>query len=391
MFTIITVALVLALLAARGFPLAWGDRERLPAAQAFVILWVIGMVCAVSAAVMAKFHRLVAITLMGGAGLVTCLTFMWFSAPDLALTQIVVEMITTILFLLGLRWLPMRLEGVRERFTLRDGARRGRDLILALAGGSGLAALAYAMLTRDAPQSISPFFLSRALPEGGGANVVNIMLVDFRAFDTLGEITVLSAVALTIYALLRRFRPPTESIEQPHQQRALSEATATDLVKPHRTPDAGLGYMMVPAVITHLMLPVSVLVAVHFFLRGHNQPGGGFVAGLVIAIAFLMQYLTSGTRWVEERARFHPALWIASGLLLAAGTGLGAVVMGYPFLTTHTAHVDVPLIGTVHFPSATFFDLGVFAAVVGAALLILTALAHQSIRAHRPAAPARGL
>ena len=74
------------------------------------------------------------------------------------------------------------------------------------------------MLTRPAPQSISPFFLERALPEGGGTNVVNVMLVDFRAFDTLGEITVLGAVALTVYALLRRFRPPRESIEQPQQQ-----------------------------------------------------------------------------------------------------------------------------------------------------------------------------
>jgi len=391
MFAIIAVAILLALLAARDVPLAWGERERLPASPAFVILWVIGAICAVGAAVMAKFHRLVAITLMGGAGLVTCVTFVWFSAPDLALTQIVVEVVTTNLLLLGLRWLPMRLAEVSVRVTTRDRARRGRDLLLAIGAGSGLAALSYAMLTRPAPHSISPFFLSRALPEGGGANVVNVMLVDFRAFDTIGEITVLGAVALTVYALLRRFRPSAESIEPPQQQRALPADAVTDLVRPRTAEDAARGFMMVPATIARLLLPLSVVVAAHFFLRGHNEPGGGFVAGLVVAIAMLTQYIVSGTLWVEGRARFRPTRWIAVGLLLGATTGLGAVALGYPFLTTHTAHASLPVVGEVHLPSATFFDLGVFAVVVGATLLILTALAHQSIRAHRQPAQTSAL
>jgi multicomponent K+:H+ antiporter subunit A len=387
MFAIIAVALLLALLAARGVPLAWGERERLSASPAFVLLWVIGAICAIGAAAMAKFHRLVAITLMGGAGLVTCVTFVWFSAPDLALTQIVVEVVTTTLFLLGLRWLPMRMAELPVRVSVRDVARRARDLMLAVGAGSGLAALSYAMLTRPAPHSISTFFLSRALPEGGGANVINVMLVDFRAFDTLGEITVLGAVALTVYALLRRFRPSAESIEQPQQQQILPADVVTDLVKPRTAQDAARGYMMVPSVIARLLLPVSLVVAAHFFLRGHNEPGGGFVAGLVVTIAMLTQYIVSGTGWVEGRTRLRPPRWIAVGMLLGASTGLGSLVVGFPFLTTHTAHISLPLIGEVHLPSATFFDLGVFAVVVGATLLILTALAHQTVRAHRQ--PAR--
>jgi multicomponent K+:H+ antiporter subunit A len=383
MFAMIGLALLLALLSSRGAPLVWGDRDRLPATPAFVLLWVIGMICAIGAAISAKFHRLVALTLMSGAGLVTCLTFAWFSAPDLALTQLVVEVVTTILFLLGLRWLPMRKEEAKRPASLRVIARRTRDLLLAVGAGGGLAALSYAMLTRPAPQSISPFFLGRALPEGGGTNVVNVMLVDFRAFDTLGEITVLAAVALTVFALLRRFRPPTESIERPHQQRALPADVVTDLVTPRTAKDEARGYLMVPAIITQLLLPVAIVVAAHFLMRGHNEPGGGFVAGLVVAVAFLMQYLIVGTRWVEARTRIRPLRWIGAGLSLAGVTGLGSVAIGYPILTTHTAHFELPFIGKIHVPSAMFFDIGVFAVVVGATLLILTALAHQSIRAHR--------
>jgi multicomponent K+:H+ antiporter subunit A len=386
MFVALAVSLGLAVMASRDVPLVWGERERLPASPAFVILWVIGAICAVGAAVMAKFHRMVAITLLGGVGLVTCLTFVWFSAPDLALTQIVVEVVTTTLFLLGLRWLPMRLKDVSERLSLRDRARRARDLLLSVSVGIGLAALSFAMLTRPAPHSISPFFLEHALPDGGGANVVNVMLVDFRAFDTIGEITVLGAVALTVYALLRRFRPPAESVEAPQQQRTLPADVITDLLKPRTDDDAARGYMMVPAIIARLLLPIAVVIAMHFFVRGHNEPGGGFVAGLVVAIALLLQYIVSGALWVEGRTNLRPARWIATGLLAAALTGLGAIVVGYPFLTTHTAHATLPLIGEAHLPSATFFDLGVFSVVVGATLLILTALAHQSIRAHRKSA-----
>lgn len=211
------------------------------------------------------------------------------------------------------------------------------------------------------------------------------MLVDFRAFDTMGEITVLGAVGLTVYALLRRFRPPAESIAQPDQQRAVPQESATDLMKPRRSDAFARGYLLVPSVIARLLMPVALVVAAHYFLRGHNEPGGGFVAGLIVAIALLMQYIVSGTRWVEARTRVRPTRWIAIGLLIAGLTGLGSVALGYPFMTTHTAHVTLPVLGEVHLPSAAFFDLAVLGVVVGSTLLILTALAHQSIRKQAPA------
>ena len=359
-----------------------GHRGALPLSPAFVLLWILGAVSAVAAAWQAKYHRMAALTLLGGAGLATCITFLWFSAPDLALTQISVELVTTVLILLGLRWLPQRDERlrVRPRGTRR---RRLRDLLLSLLAGGGMAWLAFAMMSRDFPQSTSTFFLERALTEGGGTNVVNVMLVDFRGFDTFGEIVVLGIVAITVYALLRRFRPARETMDLPPQQRALPADLQTDLLNPRNAQDTAVGYLMVPAVLVRLLLPFAAVVSAYIFIRGHNEPGGGFVAGLVLSVALILQYIISGAEWVEAHLPLVPRRWIATGLLCALATGAGAVALGYPFLTTHTAHLHLPWLGDVHVASALFFDIGVFTLVVGSTLLILTAIAHQSIRGHR--------
>ncbi|OLS58970.1 monovalent cation/H+ antiporter subunit A [Pseudomonas putida] len=386
LFMLVLAALVAGMLPLLAHGLSWGNRPKIPGSGVFVMLWVIAIACAIGAAWQAKYHRLAALIMVGVCGLMTCITFVWFSAPDLALTQLVVEVVTTVLILLGLRWLPRRIEGVSPLAGSQERARlrRLRDLVLAVGVGGGMAVLSYAMLTRPTPNFISSFYLSRALPEGGGTNVVNVMLVDFRGFDTLGEITVLVAVALAVFALLRRFRPPRESIQLPAQQRSLAPDMVTDLVNPRHAEDTALGFMMVPAVLARLVLPMAMLVSMYLFMRGHNQPGGGFVAGLVMSVAFILQYMVAGTQWVEAQMSLRPLRWMGTGLLCATLTGVGALLFGYPFLTTHTAHLHLPLLGDLHIASALFFDIGVFTVVVGSTLLILTALAHQSVRAHRP-------
>ena len=385
MLLMVLAAIVFASVALWAGGISWGDRPRVPGNLEFALLWVLGCVAALAAANQAKFHRLAALILLGAVGLAVSLTFLWFSAPDLALTQLTVEVVTTVLFLLGLRWLPKRRPEEAEHLGLRVRARRARDFVVSLVAGGGMAVLAYAMMTRPAPQSISPFFIDRSLPEGGGTNVVNVMLVDFRAFDTMGEITVLGIVGLTVYALLRRFRPPREMAALPPQQRAVLPDLVSDLINPRTAQDTALGYMMVPAVLVRLLLPIAVVIALYFFMRGHNLPGGGFVAGLCVAIAFLTQYIVAGTYWVEAHLQLKVIRWIALGMLAAVATGLGSLWFGYPFLTSHTAHVTLPGLGEVYFASAMLFDVGVFAVVVGATLLILTALAHQSVRGHRRA------
>ena len=353
-----------------GSGLSWGDRPKIPGSGVFVMLWLIAIICAIGAAWQAKYHRLTSLVLMSVAGLTTVITFAWFSAPDLALTQLSVEAVTTVLILLGLRWLPNRREEIKgqEPFFVKAKAkaRRSRDLILASTAGLGLALLSYAAMSRSFPQSISPFFLERALPEGGGTNVVNVMLVDFRGFDTLAEITVLGVVALTVYALLRRFRPAAESIDIPLQQRAIPVDIATDLISSDQDIDTAKGYLLVPAVLVRAVLPIAAVIAVYLFMRGHNEPGGGFVAGLVLSTAFILQYIVSGTRWVETHMPLRPPIWIASGLLIATATGAGALLLGYPFLTTHTAHLSLPLIGVntaIFSPSGGSIGIGFSVAI----------------------------
>jgi multicomponent K+:H+ antiporter subunit A len=209
--------------------------------------------------------------------------------------------------------------------------------------------------------------MERAYPQGGGTNVVNVILVDFRGFDTLGEIAVLGVVAIAVFALLRRFRPAPESAEPRPQQKEQSAANAAE-------------DLLVPAIIMRLMFPAIALLAVYLLLRGHNLPGGGFVAGLTFATGVILQYMAGGTRWAESHIAIRPFRWIGVGLLLAAATGIGAWLFAHPFLTSHTAHLDLPVLGELHVPSAFFFDLGVFSLVVGATGLMLIALAHQSVR-----------
>lgn len=347
----------------------------------FAAIWAIGIVSALGAAYQAKYHRLAALILMGGAGLVTCITFVWFSAPDLALTQLLVEIVTTVLILLGLRWLPKRIERIDNYNTLTVGIRRYRDFLLAVACGGGMAMIAYIMMTSPLPDTIASYFLEQAYPKGGGTNVVNVILVDFRGFDTFGEITVLGIVALTIFALLRRFRPAPDSIEIPEQQRiqnAYDDASANREIG-----ETVRDYLWVPSVIMQWMFPFIILLAAYLFLRGHDLPGGGFAAGITMAIGFLLLYIAGGTRWMEDRLHILPMLWIGFGLILAVFTGMGSWLFGFPFLTSYFHYMEIPLVGKVPIATALFFDLGVFALVVGATALILIALAHQSIRSHR--------
>ncbi|NEV61244.1 monovalent cation/H+ antiporter subunit A [Thiorhodococcus minor] len=343
-FVVSVIAIGLAGALGSGSPLT-GSRALL-AADPVSIAMTLALIAATLATLMLHRKRLAALVIIGAAGLLVTLVFVKFSAPDLALTQLSVEVVTIVLLLLALYFLPQHSPAESSR------PRRLRDTALALLAGGSAGALTWAMLTRPhAP--ISSFFLDNSVPGGGGTNVVNVILVDFRGYDTLGEISVLALAGLGIYAMLKDLELPGLKCDS------------------RGGPWNWDSHPSIMAALTRLLLPLALLVSVFIFLRGHNQPGGGFIAGLITAVALIMQYLANGVAWTHERmsSNMHPLIGV--GLLIATLTGLTSIALGYPFLTSAFTHVHWPVVGDFELASALAFDLGVFAVVVGATLLIL--------------------
>jgi multicomponent K+:H+ antiporter subunit A len=309
-------------------------------------------------ATMMHHRRLLSIILIGIVGLVVALVFVRFSAPDLALTQLSVEVVTTVLMLLALHYLP--------QFTPKESSpsRVFRDVLLALGVGLGMAFVSFELLTSSF-STISDFYLQQSVLGGGGSNVVNVILVDFRGFDTLGEISVLAMAALGAHALLDQLH-----LTQPARDSA-GRLWADDI------------HPLFLKMLMRPLLPLALAVAVYIFLRGHNLPGGGFVAGLVTGVALILQSLAGGFSFAEDRLpKSYPPI-LGLGLAFAAGVGLVSWFFVRPFLTSAHGHIGVPLIGDIELASVIVFDLGVYLVVVATVLLILTELGRLSVRGEK--------
>jgi multicomponent K+:H+ antiporter subunit A len=151
----------------------------------------------------------------------------------------------------------------------------------------------------------------------------------------------------------------------------------------------GSDALLIPNLVAKLLFPLALAAAIYLFLRGHNEPGGGFIAGLVLVSPLILQYILSGSRYVEQRIGFNYAMTIGWGVLIATATGVAAWVFGYPFLTSAYGYVELPIVGKFALSSAMAFDTGVLLAVCGGALLILASLGHvRRPRAQQPAHPA---
>jgi multicomponent K+:H+ antiporter subunit A len=354
--------LLLALLVLAGAPLfelqqLRGERAALP----FDGLVVVGSILLIIAAVVTVLvvrQRLLALVMISVVGLMVSLAFVRFSAPDLALTQLSVEVVTVVLLMLALYFLPHK--SVKQSSS----GHLVRDFTLASAIGVVVGSLAYAMMTHDLA-TISSYFLENAKTGGGGTNVVNVILVDFRGFDTLGEITVLGIAALGILKLLTGI--PRFMANADGEGRRWSR---------DRHP-------LLLAVISQALLPLALIVSVYIFFRGHNLPGGGFVAGLITAIAMILQYVAKGVDWVKPRLPVEYSTLIAIGILTSTITGLVSWLFGRPFLTSWFDYFDLPVLGQIELASAMAFDLGVYLTVVGATLLILANLGKITTR-YRP-------
>ena len=330
-----------------------GERAMLPVDGVSVLCALMLIAAALLTTVLHR-QRMMAIISLSVVGLIVSLIFVRFSAPDLALTQLSVEVVSVLLMMLAMYFLPARAKA--DSNSLRV----GRDVVLAGLIGTGVAVAALLVMTTDTA-TISPFFLENSVPGGGGTNVVNVILVDFRGFDTFGEITVLGIAALGIYALLSDLK------------------LASAKYDPFGRPWAHDAHPLVLVTLSRPLLPLALMIAVYIFLRGHNLPGGGFVAGLITSVALLLQYVASGVTWVHKRipGDYHPL--VALGVLLAGLTGVASWAFDSPFLTSTFTHVHWPLVGDFELASAMLFDTGVFLTVVGATLLILANLGKLSL------------
>ncbi|NLW05360.1 MAG: monovalent cation/H+ antiporter subunit A, partial [Pseudomonadaceae bacterium] len=335
-----------------------GHKSQLPI-DGLTLVGAIILTLAALATVLFNRKRLVSLISLSVVGLIVSLAFARFSAPDLALTQLSVEVVTMILMLLALFFLPQNTpkESHPRRLV--------RDLGLAGIIGGVIGTINYAMITRPL-DSISGYYLENSQTGGGGTNVVNVILVDFRGLDTLGEISVLGIAALGIYKLIVRMRLYMPS----------SDSTG-------RTWAKGRHPMML-SVVSQSLLPLALLVSTYIFLRGHNMPGGGFIAGLITSVAIIQQYIAHGVDWIKDRLGINYQWMVASGILIAALTGVGSWLFGRPFLTSWYDHFNLPFIGEFELASAMLFDLGVYLTVIGATLMILANLGKLTT-SHSPA------
>jgi multicomponent K+:H+ antiporter subunit A len=320
-----------------------------------VLIFIIGMTLVTPRC---RQQPILALILVSFIGLGISLVFAYFSAPDLALTQLTIEVITTMLFLSVLYFvvqLPADPAPTTARWWLT--MRRSLHGALAIGAGIGATCLTWYILTTQTQSDLADYFLTQALPEAGANNVVNGILVDFRAFDTLGEITVLAIAAVTIFAVLLPIHLPLADVDD--QGHAWAQPAHPTML----------------AMISRPLLPIALVVALFLLLRGHHDPGGGFVAGLVASVALILQQIASGQVWTAHRLRLRYTWLIGGGLLLAVVTGLMPLLFERPFLATAVAHGHWPGFGEVELASALFFDIGVLCVVFGVVMLILDHLA----------------
>ncbi|HEY2224340.1 Na+/H+ antiporter subunit A [Actinomycetospora sp.] len=352
-------------------------------------------VASTAAAALAR-RRLSAVLLVGGLGYAVAVLFALAGAPDVALTQALVETMTLVVVVLVLRRLPAE---ITEHHSPR---RRLARLAIAAPIGVLLALLGAASLGARAFPAVSLAFPAQAYDYGAGQNVVNVTLVDIRAWDTIGELSVLLAAATGVASLVfldrrtgtpagggrRRRRAPVAP--GPVGEAAwLRGPTLERLARALRPGPAVTERALLLEVVTRLVFPTIMVLSVYFLFAGHNAPGGGFAGGLLAGLALVVRYVAGGRYELGEAAPVEAGTLLGTGLLLAGLSGLGGLVLGGEVLQTAVLEVDVPVLGHVKLVTSLFFDVGVYLIVVGLVLDILRSLGAELDRlGDTPTAPA---
>ncbi len=349
----------------------------------------LGIVVGALAAVRAN-KRFLAVLMVSVTGYGIALMFALQGAPDLALTQMLVETIVLVAFVLAMRSLPAEL---RDRTGGR--LRVIRVIIGAAFGVTMIFVAIYAMGARVATP-VSLEFPRLAYEGGGGLNVVNVTLVDIRAWDTFGEISVL-AVAATGVASLIFVRSRGDRIKTSSAVPEGSVGRSTGVDRGSRdgatlavarkftdvTRDAWLvaGRTLAPErrsiifeVVTRLIFHSMIIFSIYLLLAGHNLPGGGFAGGLTAGLALTIRYLAGGRFELSEAATISAGTLLGTGLATAAASGFVPLFLGGQVFQSAIIEFWLPVFGDVKFVTSTIFDIGVYIVVVGLALDVLRSL-----------------
>ncbi|CAM4216251.1 Na+/H+ antiporter subunit A [Paenibacillus alkaliterrae] len=306
--------------------------------------------------------RMMAIILTGTAGYMVTLFFVIFRAPDLALTQMIVETVSVTLFLLCFYHLPkLKKEIVALRFKLSN-------FIIALGVGVVMTLIALSASSSRSFESISKFFIEESYNLAGGKNIVNVILVDFRGFDTMLEIVVLGIASYGIYALIR--------LKLPGEQES---AGAGYWESGSKLPINGIkSNDVILQTISKVVIFIILTFSLYLFFSGHHEPGGGFIGALMTAAAFVLLAMAFGIKTIREVIPIDFRRVSAAGILVALLTGIGSFVFDAPFLSHAFGYFPLPLLGQTELATALLFDLGVYLTVVGITMTIILAIGRDN-------------
>ncbi|SDT12629.1 multisubunit sodium/proton antiporter, MrpA subunit /multisubunit sodium/proton antiporter, MrpB subunit [Friedmanniella luteola] len=339
----------------------------------------VGVIMVVAAFLAATSRgRLRAVLLASVTGYGVAVLFLLHGAPDLALTQTLVETVTLVVFALVLRKLP-------KYFTSRPlQASRWWRLVVAVTAGAVVSLIGLVAAGARVATPVSADFPEAASTFGYGDNIVNITLVDIRAWDTLGEIAVLvvaaTGVASLIFLRSRYAALPTRPDAGPRPRAGTGGAGRTTWLRGGETLSP-LRRSIIFEVVTRVLFPVMVVVSVYLLIAGHNAPGGGFAGGLVAGMALVIRYLAAGSRELDEAAPVDAGRVLGAGLVLAGLSALAPLPFGGRILQSYDIGVDfgrlaevvtplgpLPLLGSPHLVTSVFFDVGVYLVVIGVML-----------------------
>ncbi len=393
LFVILSTAIVTPLAALILYDAPLPTEWRIADSPAQVIAGVVIILGAFSALRATK--RFMAVIMVGLTGYGIALIFALQGAPDLALTQVLVETIVLVAFVLALRSLPARL-------WQRAPGRKYRLLraVLGISFGLVMAAIAVSAMASRVAAPVSLAYPGMAYDDGGGANIVNVTLVDIRAWDTFGEISVLAIAATGVASLIfirgrsdRRVRADgvksgsVDRNQEPIVERG-REAAARELAKKFATSagDAWLvaGRTLAPErrsiifeVVTRLLFHSVIMLSIYLLLAGHNLPGGGFAGGLIAGLALTIRYLAGGRFELAEATPISAGLLLGAGLATASLTAITPVFLGGVVFQSAILEFTWPVFGDIKFVTSTIFDIGVYMVVVGLVLDVLRSLGSE--------------